>query len=597
MMQMTTTHVSAEAQWERLVRVWDDDAHIHNSVQDKVSACRARIKASTPKELALLRTPYTIRSSAERNRFNSSIDYSYILSRYESEVLAPILNARVIKQPIHYYYVQEWDWWYRLDELVYDHSRGTYYYTSTNAFTDKAYRVYVTGERHTYMKPVLITGSTDIVYHRDDSEDAYTILIEHMTAALVQLRVDYSKRLQPDVSKQAGDTAYMHGLIHDSRELHYGRRATKQQFHEWIRQYYLQRPYVVTISELFDHYISSRDTTRHVAAAAEGVGSRIPWKTKGKVLAVAKHLGVDHDAALAHYRQLDKDNFSIKRQRQYYMKTCAPSGTYLIDFMFAGRFTYMVAINVNTRVAHAYLPGIIKQTPSGGYSVPATDIKTVRSISGMLTQLLQEATVKHIICDQESGFMSASIRQLLQSHGITLRAYVKNTLPKEMGAGTTKSRGNHTTLAVIDRFIRTVRDMAHTLKPYEADIRPDLMRYIIDCYNNTPHSSFRQVLHEDITPAQMGSDRVLETRYVREVLRHNLLVVHADGYELDTTAVYRIHNEHSTLVKRRAQFLPGRYRYAGVREDGLYVMQRVDGPEVLKVPRWAVCPLKRSVVP
>ena len=89
---------------------------------------------------------------------------------------------------------------------------------------------------------------------------------------------------------------------------------------------------------------------------------------------------------------------------------------------------YLVLININTRYA---------------YALPVQN-KRKETIKNVLQQFISEHKIKSIVCDNEGAFSSQDVLDLLTAHNISLRIITDK---------------RHTALSIIDRFIRTLRDM------------------------------------------------------------------------------------------------------------------------------------------
>jgi hypothetical protein len=57
---------------------------------------------------------------------------------------------------------------------------------------------------------------------------------------------------------------------------------------------------------------------------------------------------------------------------------------------------------------------------------------------------------------------------------------------------------NHTSLSIIDRVIRTIRDLAYNMKV--GQITPPIMDKIITLYTNAPHIGLTNIVKFDVTP-------------------------------------------------------------------------------------------------
>jgi hypothetical protein len=198
------------------------------------------------------------------------------------------------------------------------------------------------------------------------------------------------------------------------------------------------------------------------------------------------------------------DYFNQKEQaKKYMLKTVAPRHSFIIDYFFPGKFIYLLAININTRKAYAIPSETIRQVNEGRYTINETGNKTAREAVSLLKKLIKEAKkVKHILCDQESAFLSVMFKKECKNQKIELKHYEKNHLE---GIIETKesSRGIHNALSLIDRLSRTIRKMNYNIGN-NADINPPTMKYLINEYNNSPHATLSKILGSPITPNEVN---------------------------------------------------------------------------------------------
>ena len=147
---------------------------------------------------------------------------------------------------------------------------------------------------------------------------------------------------------------------------------------------------------------------------------------------------------------------------------------------------WQIFINTNTRYATAY---------------PLED-KTSESIRKNLEKFVQLYHPRKITSDEEAGFTSKDNMNYLKQNkcGVFI---VQEQL--------------HSTLGIIDRFIRTLRDMnTPQEKPLNADssdkqftfITPQKMKRLLESYNNTVHSATK------MTPKEMMDNPELEEDYI-----------------------------------------------------------------------------------
>ena len=91
---------------------------------------------------------------------------------------------------------------------------------------------------------------------------------------------------------------------------------------------------------------------------------------------------------------------------------------------------FLILINVNTRYAHA---------------IP-TERKTKEAINEILTEFINAQAITSIVCDDESAFTSKLVLDTLTStsHNVSIRIITEQ---------------RHSALSIVDRFIRTLRDI------------------------------------------------------------------------------------------------------------------------------------------
>ena len=153
---------------------------------------------------------------------------------------------------------------------------------------------------------------------------------------------------------------------------------------------------------------------------------------------------------------------------------------------------WLVMININTKYADA---------------VPC-ESKTVAELAPKIEEMVNKHNIKSIVCDKEGAFMSDRVVKMLKDKDVSLKIVTDE---------------RHTALAVIDRFIRTLRDMnIPTVKkqtthgdeirqsdnPKYRDFDRHRMEKILDIYNHTVHDN------TGMTPEQMENDNHAEIKFI-----------------------------------------------------------------------------------
>lgn len=254
-----------------------------------------------------------------------------------------------------------------------------------------------------------------------------------------------------------------------------------------------------------------------------------------------------------------------KRQRKYMNKLFSNHiNNWQMDLLINGKNStppyWYIFINVNNKFARAY----------------KLNSKTERDIKRALKLFyIDEPHVSTLTCDQEGAFCSDSVVDYLTKKKTTLRTIADK---------------QHTSLAVIDRFIRTLRDMnilsdKNTKGRYSTDPKYQMftekrMKKLIDSYNKTYHSEIR------MTPEKMHGDVNLETQYIVKCLCKQTEIEATQGYALKENEYVRLLLDKKTFKKRRFRVSREYYKVAG-KEGKLFIIMAADGSTHL-FPRWKI---------
>ena len=269
-----------------------------------------------------------------------------------------------------------------------------------------------------------------------------------------------------------------------------------------------------------------------------------------------------------------KDNL-----KRYKLHKVTPKGTYMIDFMFGpNSLTYLVAINVNTRY------GCIEVTNTEGDdgamlkgNAKATTAY-IRTLNKIMKEVSNDNPIKHLTGDGESAFVSKTTKKFYTENGITF-----HPVPRMKIEDTKSSEPLHSALGVIDRFIRTIRDMI-----YQAgyQLTPLAVKEMVRQYNNAPHATLSKLIGFYVSPLMVQKDKNKEEYIVLQMLKHNALVKSQIGFELNNGMRVKVYNEKNKLGKRRRICNPGEIIE---KRNGLYKVKITfpDGSQVTQlVPRY-----------
>jgi hypothetical protein len=224
---------------------------------------------------------------------------------------------------------------------------------------------------------------------------------------------------------------------------------------------------------------------------------------------------------------------------------------------------FFMAINTNTRYAYAF----------------PIDGKDTANVLGAL-QMLKTAThdkLRSIVCDEEAAITSAEARQWLKDNHVGV-----HFIPDQ----------NHTALGVIDRLIRTIRDMniptrystqTSTHRKYR-DLTNARMQHLLQIYNDNKHSG------TGFAPNEMQGNEELETRHIIRRLYFVERRKKITNFNLKVGRWVRYIIPRDPMKKARYKISTERYQVSAI-SGNAYEIMAGDGT-TMQIARWRLIPLK-----
>jgi hypothetical protein len=323
---------------------------------------------------------------------------------------------------------------------------------------------------------------------------------------------------------------------------------------------------------------------------AEAVGELrlTPFKTKSKYIP----LGIKPPDKNA----VQYEPFNLKLNKPYMLHAVYQPNTYLIDLMFINReIVYLVCVNGNTRRLYAEPTNITIPAGDGNITIKQDDTKSANAYITALSIIIDEIrrnrdrqnTTIYLRGDGEMGFISNRAQRYYQTHSIEFQAVRRDfatQFPSFMPyqQGKVKSSPNHTSLSIIDRVIRSIRDMA--FNSGVGTITPNIMKELVKLYNNAPHQTLSKIMGFPVSPNQADLDHRLEAEIVKRIVAKNSGIKQLSGFHLRVGQTVAVYNEADGMLKRRSKVKPGTYtveQFGGI----LYRLRGPDGKISLQ-PRY-----------
>lgn len=216
---------------------------------------------------------------------------------------------------------------------------------------------------------------------------------------------------------------------------------------------------------------------------------------------------------------------------------------------------WQIFININTRFVTAY---------------PMRS-KTKESISAVLHQFVNEYHPRKITSDEEAGLCANDNIEYLKQQKCGLYIIQEK---------------NHTSLSIIDRFIRTLRDMnspADGSRDNSTDnefkfISRNKMQYLLTKYNNSIHSA------TGFSPIDMMNNSQLESNYIEKCINNKQKQLSIQDFRLKEGDLVRYYLDNDPMEKKRTTISRETYKIES-RDGYMYDIIALDGTTKL-LPRW-----------
>lgn len=279
-------------------------------------------------------------------------------------------------------------------------------------------------------------------------------------------------------------------------------------------------------------------------------------------------------------------HFNIRKQiKNYQFKTYSRiPGGFIGDIFFnKSKFACLLLININTRKAYAYALNNVEIKPIGGqndygnniYTITysTTNKKTTTNLINVFKQFLNDINNKitSLRFDNESAVKSKQFQTMLRNNNIKFVPVVE---------------GSHTSLSLIDRLCRTIRDISYNMG-IKILTQNDINK-VLNVYNNMYHSSLSKMIGKKITPNEVNEHPELEQQIINYCIDYNkqLKVLHPE-IELQVGQICKVYQPFDKFKKRRRLLKKDYYKIVN-KTGNIYTVQNVRNNKKIDVPRYFI---------
>lgn len=273
-------------------------------------------------------------------------------------------------------------------------------------------------------------------------------------------------------------------------------------------------------------------------------------------------------------------HFNIRKQiKKYQFKTYSRvPGGFIGDIFFnKSKFACLLLININTRKAYAYALNNVEIEPVGNkvYTITysTTNKKTTSNLINVFKKFINDINHKitSLRFDNESAVKSKQFQTMLRNNGIKFISVVE---------------GSHTSLSLIDRLCRTIRDISYNMGI--KILNQDSINKVLNVYNNMYHSSLSKMTNKKITPNEVNNSPELEQQIINYCIDYNkqLKVLHPE-IELQVGQICKVYQPFDKFKKRRRLLKKDYYKIVN-KTGNIYTVQNTRNNKKIDVPRYFI---------
>ena len=315
-----------------------------------------------------------------------------------------------------------------------------------------------------------------------------------------------------------------------------------------------------------------------------------PYRTYNKLKSLDSSFDKEkYYTNIKHYNNFDLS----KSKKEYNLKTYSKyKFSFIGDIFFEGKgIAFLLLVNINTRYAYAYKLGKIEEKTviNVDYDNEEHTItfaeqgqKTTKALIEAFDEFINVTPVNILRFDGERAIGSQDFQDYLRLHKIKFIPSIP---------------GTHTSLSIIDRLCRTIRDIAFNLN-WEKIYTQEQMNKILNYYNNSRHETLTQTLFKSypelkevykfISPWIMEHNTFdLETKFVKECIKYNLSITSNPDYNINKSDVVEIYNDTSKLEKRRTKISKDKYKVIN-KKGNIYHLQNINNDKEIFKPRYQI---------
>ena len=283
------------------------------------------------------------------------------------------------------------------------------------------------------------------------------------------------------------------------------------------------------------------------------------------------------------------NSFPINDNKKFYLHKLREPNTYIIDIMFEDQLGYLIAIECNSR--YLYVDCLNRSVFNDPNKRSTKNIRTTNSVISSLKRLINKGMKPYRLTgDDEGAFASKEAIEFYDDNNIIwepVNRMLDGVYPDFMNQKQTTSP-LHSSLGIIDRVIRTLRDMAFNCEVPK--IVPTIMEELVEQYNNAPHITLSMYAGNLVSPKDMMLNQNLYNFICRRISQSNYNIKNQPDFNIEPGTEVKVYNNKDVLKKRRTIIQPGRYFVEGF-SNGLYII-RSDKNTLQRLPRYRITPLK-----